>query len=100
MFACEYRIAVAMLVTLAVASGCVSVTANSPIVTARLQLVSAGHTGCLPGDNVIANVNANADGSGTWNATCQGSVYLCSAVASVNQSESFSCAPVAKQPCD
>ena len=59
-------------------------------------MVSAGHTGCMPEDNVISNVVANLDGSGTWNATCKGRVYLCSAVGSVGNSESYSCAPVAQ----
>lgn len=68
--------------------------ANSPIVMGHLQMVSAGHTGSEPNDNRISNVNAQADGSGTWNATCKEKVYLCSAVGSVGSSaESFSRAP-------
>jgi hypothetical protein len=98
MFVFNYRVALAAIVSLAGTSGCVSIAANSPIITSRLQMVSAGHTGCLPGDNAISNVTANPDGSGIWNATCQGRIYLCTAVGSTNQSESFSCAPVAKQP--
>jgi hypothetical protein len=92
----SYRVAIAAMVSLVVTAGCVPIAANSPIVTSRLQMVSAGHTGCLPGENAISNVAANPDGSGTWNATCLGKIYLCSAVAAVNQSESYSCAPVAK----
>jgi hypothetical protein len=92
----SYRVAIAAMVSPVLTSGCVPVTANSPIITSRLQMVSAGHTGCLPGENDISNVAANPDGSGTWNATCLGKIYLCSAVAAVNQSESFSCAPIAK----
>jgi len=74
--------------------GCVS--GNSPMVQERLKMVSAGHTGCMPAENVISNVAANLDGSGTWNATCKGKVYLCSAVGSVGNSESYSCAPAAQ----
>lgn len=76
------------------ASGCVPLSANSPIVQDRLKLVSAGHTGCMPDENVLSNVVAHPDGSGTWNATCKGKTYLCTAVASIGNSESFSCAPV------
>src|SRR5689334_15004658 len=53
-----------------------------------LKTVSAGYTGCLPDANEISNVNS---GRGTWNATCQGKVYLCSAVG--NDSH---CAPAVK----
>lgn len=76
-------------------TGCAAI-ANSPAVAKQLKMVSAGHTGCLPDENEISNVNYGLDGSGTWNATCKGKVYLCSAVASAGNSESYSCAPVAK----
>lgn len=81
--------AAAVLGTLA---GCVVSLANSPIVTSRLQLISAGYTGCKPDDNAIANVVTHIDGTGLWNATCKGKVYLCSATSTTN-SESYSCAP-------
>jgi hypothetical protein len=84
-----------VLVVVLVMAGCVSM-ANSPLIVKQLKIVSAGHTGCLPDENEISNVNSGPDGSGTWNATCKGKAYLCSAVASVGNSESFSCAPVAK----
>ena len=58
--------------------------------------MSAGHTGCAPEENTLSNVSADSDGSGMWNATCKGKSYLCTAVASVGNSESFSCAPVAQ----
>lgn len=84
-----------VLVFVASAAGCIS--ANSPVVQEHLKTVSAGHTGCAPEDNVISNVNAKLDGSGTWNATCKGKTYLCSAVSTVGgHSESYSCAPVAQ----
>jgi hypothetical protein len=77
-------------------TGCVAI-ANSPMVARQLKIVSAGHTGCLPDENELSNINASADGSGTWNATCKGKVYLCSSVGSAgSNSESYSCAPVAK----
>lgn len=67
--------------------------AHSPMVTSGLQMISAGHTGCLPADNAISNTKMNLDGSGTWNATCNGRLYLCSAFKGVNPSDSYSCAP-------
>ena len=77
-------------------SGC-TVIANSPMVARQMKIVSAGHTGCLPDDNELSNVSLSGDGSGLWNATCKGKVYLCSAVGSGgSNSESFSCAPVAQ----
>ena len=83
---------VVVLMVLAAAAGCTTI-ANSPMVQDRLQLASAGHTGCLPDDNVITNLVTHPDGSGMWNATCKDKVYLCSAVSSTGNSETFSCAP-------
>jgi hypothetical protein len=77
-------------------SGCVAVTADSPLIARQMKIASAGHTGCLPDDNELSNVSLSGDGSGTWNATCKGKVYLCSAVGFAGSyAESFSCAPVA-----
>lgn len=73
-----------------------AMTADSPTMTKGLQMISAGHTGCLPEENEISNVKMNLDGSGTWNATCKGKTYLCSAFLGVSKSESYSCAPVAQ----
>jgi hypothetical protein len=56
---------------------------------------TTSHTGWLPDENEISNVNASPDGSGTWNTTCKAKVYVCSAVASVVNSESYCCTPVA-----
>jgi hypothetical protein len=86
---------ISVLMVLLSVAGCTAI-ANSPIVTRQLKIVSAGHTGCLPEENELTNIIANADGSGTWNATCKGKVYLCSGVSSpASSSESYSCAPVA-----
>ncbi len=85
------RVSALGLAFLGLATGC---SVSSPLVQARLKLISAGHTGCLPDDNEITNVSSKADGSGIWNATCKGRTYLCTAVGSVGNSESFSCAPV------
>jgi hypothetical protein len=78
------------------ASGCVPLSANSPMIQDRLKVISAGHTGCAPDENLLSNVVAHSDGSGIWNATCKGKMYLCTAVVSDGHSESISCAPVAQ----
>lgn len=91
----KVRIVVAAAIAIT-SSACISLSADSPLVQAKLRTVSAGYTGCNPDENVLTNVAAKADGSGTWNATCKGKTYLCSAVGTVNNSESFHCAPVAQ----
>jgi len=65
------------------------------MITDQLKAVSTGHTGCTPDQLTISNHQYNMYGE-TWNATCNGKVYLCSGVASGKSSEDFSCAPVAK----
>jgi hypothetical protein len=70
--------------------------AQSPMVLEKLQVVSAGHTGCLPQDNHVSILWTKPDGSGLWKATCNSKTYLCSAVATVNGTEAFSCAPEAQ----
>jgi hypothetical protein len=91
-----WRIGVVVVVVFGI-TGCVAVVADSPMVARQLKIVSAGHTGCLPDDNEISNMRLSGDGSGTWNATCKGKVYLCSAAGSAGRiAESFSCAPVAQ----
>jgi hypothetical protein len=67
--------------------GCVS------MVTPKLRDVSAGYTGCLPDENQITNVRLNL-GVTTWNASCKGKTYLCSAVGNSPESTSQHCAPV------
>lgn len=97
MFAGRARVAAVAVMGCLAVSGCAApLSARSGPVISRLQMVSAGHTGCLPQQNEISNVVMNLDGSGTWNASCQGKAFLCSAVGSTGGSESFSCAPVAK----
>jgi hypothetical protein len=89
-----HNISLVLLITAAAgASGCVPLSANSPIVQEKLKTVSAGYTGCATEDNVLSNIAAKPDGSGTWNVTCKGKTYLCSAVSTINKSESFHCAP-------
>ena len=81
------------LITLSITmAGCASL-ANRPMITGKLKMVSAGHTGCPPDAIEISNVKAEPDGSGTWNAACNGKSYLCSGVSTGGgNSESFSCA--------
>src|SRR4051812_3559959 len=78
------------------ASGCTSLAENLPMVHEKLRTVSAGYTGCMPEENILSNIKPNPDGSGTWNATCKGKTYLCSAIATVDNSVSFHCAPAAQ----
>jgi hypothetical protein len=85
-----------LLVSYLGVTGCpafVNSLANSPANISHLQVVSAGHTGCPPDDNQLSNVSVSTDGGTTWNATCKGKIYLCSAVASGSNAESYSCAP-------
>jgi hypothetical protein len=85
-----YRsVVVPLSIILCGAGGCVSL--NSPMAQEQLRTISAGHTGCMPEDNVISNA-VERGSNATWNATCKGKMYLCSAVPSGNNSSSFSCA--------
>ena len=84
-----------LAVTTSCLGGCTAL-ADSSLVRHKLQIVSAGYTGCVPEENEISNVAPNFDGSGTWNATCKGKTYLCSTIATANQDQSYHCAPVAK----
>jgi hypothetical protein len=98
MLAVQFRALATVLVTLAFIPGCVSLSAPAKLsaIQSDLQLASAGHTGCLPGDNEISNSNVSLSGTGTWNATCKGRIYLCSAVSSGSQAYEYSCAPAAQ----
>jgi len=97
-------LSITLLATTVIATtGCAPMPANPPpvptsssLIINPLKLGSAGHTGCLPDENVVSKVALNPDGSGTWNATCKGKVYLCSAVALRGNSQSVSCAPIAQ----
>jgi len=74
-------------------TGCFSQTLQAlPPVVNQLKIKSAGYTGCLPDDNAISNLNASADGTGTWNATCKSKVYLCSQGSTGAHVGSYSCA--------
>ena len=98
MLAVRFRVIASDLVSLASIPSCVSGSAPAklPAIKTELQLASAGHTGCLPSENEISNSNVNVSGTGTWNATCKGRIYLCAAVSSGNQAFDYSCAPVAQ----
>ena len=77
---------ICVLGALLLMTGCDSLIVN------ELKIRSAGFTGCATDDNEISNVNARAAGSGTWNATCKGKVYLCSQGSSGGHAASYSCA--------
>jgi hypothetical protein len=86
----------------AISASCMAETGTPPAgVLNMMKLVSAGHTGCTPEQIDLSNIAMRHDlGSdlwgGLWNATCNGNLYLCTA-AITNNSESFSCAPVASK---
>lgn len=69
---------------------------ESPSVAERLQIVSAGHTGCLPEDNQLSITWVRVGGDSLWKSTCKGKTYVCSAVTWVNGTEAISCAPEAQ----
>ncbi len=75
----------------ATTSNVTAAAASSPVVIEGLQVVSAGHTGCLPENNQVSIIWAKPDGSGLWTATCNGKTYLCSTLAT-NGVSSYSCA--------
>jgi hypothetical protein len=64
---------------------------------AARQAASAGYTGCPAEENEISNFNWKTDPQ-TWNATCKGKVYLCTALYQGGDLEprSMSCAPEAR----
>ena len=98
MLSVKFRAVVTLVITLAFASGCISgnAPAKLPDIMSDLQLASAGHTGCPPGENEITNSDVKVNGTGTWNATCKGRTYLCAAVSSGNLTYEYSCAQVAQ----
>jgi len=63
---------VAIAAVLGLALQACAVPTDSPKIQQKLKLVSAGHTGCLPDENVITNVVMSLNGDGQWNATCKG----------------------------
>ena len=85
---------ISVLVAVVFMTGCVSMgsLANSPVVINQLKIRSAGYTGCATDENEISNVNPRPDGSGTWNVTCKGKVYLCSQGSTGGHAASYSCA--------
>ncbi|WP_193164868.1 hypothetical protein [Microbulbifer hainanensis] len=68
---------------------------NSQAMTDHLQIISAGHTGCMPKDNVIEIIHIGNNNEGIWTASCQGKRYLCSSAGGL-EGQSNSCAPAVK----
>jgi hypothetical protein len=85
----RHMMRISVLAAVLLVTGCASLT-SSPMVINQLKIRTAGFTGCAVDANVITNVTGNADGSGTWNATCKDKVYLCSQGSSV--APTYSCA--------
>jgi hypothetical protein len=60
-----------------------AMTACQSMVMDQLKTASAGHTGCTPDQITISNLTSHdtfLSPGETWNATCNGKLYLCSAV--------------------
>jgi putative lipase involved disintegration of autophagic bodies len=93
MFRPQASIALVALLALSQVSGC-AVSLSNPGTQSHYQILTAGHTGCVPQDNVLSNLNIQHNGDGTWNAACQGKRYLCSVTG--QEREVVSCAPVAQ----
>jgi hypothetical protein len=85
---------VVTMTAIILASGCVPISANDPGSRNHYQILTAGHTGCQPNENLLTNLSIQPDGDGTWNATCKTKVYLCSVTG--QKSEIVSCAVVAQ----
>lgn len=92
----SFSVRSAIVCLAALAGGCMPMMVNSPMIQGKLRLVSAGYTGCVPEDNVLTNVSATMDGSGSWNASCKGKPYLCTSVGQVDGGAQYHCAPVAQ----
>lgn len=86
--------ALVALLALPLVSGCIPITLNNPGTRSHYQMLTAGHTGCVPDENQLSNLNIQGSGDGTWNAVCQGKTYLCSVTG--QETEIVSCAPAAK----
>jgi hypothetical protein len=73
----------------------VATTGCQTAIMDQLKAVSAGHTGCTPDQITISNhQHVGTYGTNeTWNATCNGKVYLCSGVPTGKSDEEYSCAP-------
>jgi putative lipase involved disintegration of autophagic bodies len=83
----------ALVTTLALlASGC-AITLNNPGTQSHYQILTSGHTGCVPDENQLSNLNIQHNGDGTWNAECKNKTYLCSVTG--QEQEVVSCAPAA-----
>jgi hypothetical protein len=81
------------LSALALVTGCAPTLTNSGT-QSHYQILTAGHTGCVPEENQLSNLDVRPNGDGTWNAECKNKTYLCSVTG--QQQELVACAPVAK----
>jgi hypothetical protein len=79
-----------------VVGGCASPTPLSPegMDPYMLKLISAGHTGCQPEQNIISIVRPPGQGYayGQWSATCNGRTFLCTSVITLTGQLLASCA--------
>ena len=85
---------VALVTVVLTAASCALPSADSPAIQSKLKLVSAGHTGCQPEENVISNVISSLNGDGQWYATCKGKTYLCTTIGTATGAQPYSSAPL------
>jgi hypothetical protein len=85
------------LVVLSLTAGCVDQSMRSPAGTEARRAASAGYTGCAADQNEISNFKWDSVVQ-TWNVTCKGKVYICTAVYKSGEltPETMSCAPAAR----
>jgi|HubBroStandDraft_1064217.scaffolds.fasta_scaffold02203_10 hypothetical protein len=72
-------------------------TACQTVTMDRIKVASAGRTGCTPDQVAISNLQKLGEftGNASWNATCNGEVYLCTVLQTGN-AQDYSCAPAAR----
>ena len=76
----------------------VATTACQTVTMDRIKAARAGRTGCTPDQVTISNLQKLGEftGNASWNATCNGKIYLCTVVQTGNNGQDYSCAPVAR----
>lgn len=68
------------MTVLTLATGCAEESMRSAAGTEARQAASAGYTGCSSGQNKISNLKWNSMFIQSWNVTCEGKVYRCTAI--------------------
>jgi hypothetical protein len=66
-------------------------TACQTVTMHRIKAASAGRTGCTPDQVTISNLRKLGEftGNASWNAICNGKVYLCTVVQTGNNGQDY-----------